>query len=433
MKKHLLVIGLNLILIAASCVNKDKIADPGDYDVFMKPGIIRRQVSNTQKQLEFWEERLQRDTGNFIDMLEIARCRLHIFKMEGNMVHLSIADSLMKRSSEKLNDTDPEILFALTQNSITQHQFRQASYYNQKAGESGGDRYIYHLLGFDTKMELGDLMSASKEIETLKDKSAFDYLIRRSKLEDQKGNLDDAIELMEQAFEKVKDTRNSLYCWALSNLADMYGYAGRIKDAYNAYIKVLQRENSYIYALRGIAWIAYSHDHNSKEAKRILQFILSQTNMPDLLLQLAEIEEWGGNESGKLKYVSEFIDEVRKAGYGDMYNRYLIEVYTDRVKDVDKALLLAEKEIINRPTPETYAWLAWVYYVKGDIEKAYELVNNYVYKRNFEPDAMLHTALVFSAAGKKEKAKELLKECQASSFELGPVKTKFIRKQLKLL
>ena len=48
-----------------------------------------------------------------------------------------------------------------------------------------------NLLGFDTKMELGELMIASKEIESLKDKSAFDYLIRKSKLEDHKGNLDE--------------------------------------------------------------------------------------------------------------------------------------------------------------------------------------------------------------------------------------------------
>ena len=248
------------------------------------------------------------------------------------MTHLTIADSFMKRSSAKLNNTDPEILFALSQNSITQHQFRQANYYNQKAGETGGDKYINHLVGFDTKMELGELMLASKEIERLKDKSAFDYLIRKSKLEDQKGNLEEAIKLMEQAFEKVKNAGKSLYCWTLSNLADMYGHAGRVQEAYDAYLKVLNKDSSYIYALKGIAWIAYSHDHNSKEAKRIIQFISSQTNMPDLLLQLAEMEEWEGNDREKMKYINEFMDEMKKPGYGDMYNKYLIQTYTNELK-----------------------------------------------------------------------------------------------------
>jgi tetratricopeptide (TPR) repeat protein len=416
-----------------SCDNKKKIANPGDYNFFMKPGVFREQVSNTREQLRFWEQRLQKDTGNFVDMLEMAWCHLHIFKIEGEVNNLKKADSLLKRSSGKLNNTDPEMLFALAQNSITQHQFRQASYYNQQAGERGGTKYKNHLVGFDTKMELGELMLASGEIEKLRDKSAFDYLIRKSKLEDKKGHLDQGIELMEQAFEKVKNAGKSVYCWTLSNLADMYGHAGRVQEAYDAYLKVLNKDSSYMYALRGIAWIAYSHDHNAKEAKRILQFISGQTNMPDLLLRLSEMEKWEGNDRAKMKYISEFMDEVTKPGYGDMYNKYLIQVYTNEYRDFDKAEQLAEEEIVKRATPETYDWLAWVCYNRGDIEKAYLLSNNYVYKRNFEPDALMHTALVFSAAGKKEKAKELLEECLAGSFELGPVKTKFIQAQLKLL
>src|SRR5688572_5980214 len=433
MKKCHSIILLSLILIATSCLNKHKIVNADDYAVFMKPEIIRQQVSNAREQIKFWEGRLQKDTGNFIDMLEMAACHLHIFKIEGNMAHLNKADSLLKRSSEKLNDTDPDILFALSQISITQHQFRQANNYNQMAGETGGDKFIYHLLGFDTKVELGELMIASKEIERLKDKSGFDYLIRKSKLEDQQGNLEEAIKLMEQAFEKVKNGRKSIYCWALSNLADMYGHAGRVKDAYDAYIKVLQKDKSFIYALKGIAWIAYSHDHDSKEAKRIIQYLISQTNMPDLWLQLAEIEEWEGNNNKKLEYITRFINEVIKPGYGDMYNKYLIELYTNELKDLGKALELAENEIINRATPETYDWLAWVYYNMGDIQKAFLIANNFVYKRNFEPDALLHLALIFSATGKNEKAELMLEECLASSFELGPVKTNFIRMQLKLL
>ena len=67
-----------------------------------------------------------------------------------------------------------------------------------------------------------------------------------------------AIKLMEQAFEKVKNAGKILVLLDLSNLADMYGHAGRVKEAYDAYINVLNKDSSYIYALKGIAWIAYS-------------------------------------------------------------------------------------------------------------------------------------------------------------------------------
>jgi tetratricopeptide (TPR) repeat protein len=434
MNLHRLLIVLFFgILFFEACTGKKNIADQNDYKAFLKPGIIQKEVNSLAMQLSFWNSRLQKDTGNYVDMMELASCHLQLFKLTGKVDHLHTGDSLLKRSTAKLNNTDPDILFAISQTSITQHRFRDAERFIEIADDAGGDKYVNHLLGFDSKMELGEMMMASKKIEALKDKSSFDYLIRKSKLEDHKGNLDGAIELMEQAFEKVKDKRKSLYCWALSNLGDMYGHAGRVKESYDAYIKVLQKDSSYIYALKGIAWIAYSHDQNTKEAKLILQYILDQVNMPDLLLQIAEIEEKEGNDAKKKEYINRFMAEVQQPGYGNMYNKYLIELYTEEFKDYDKALQLSEKEITNRATPETYDWMAWVYYNSGEIEKANKIVTNYVYKRNFEPDALYHTALIFSDAGKKDKAKELLEECLDSSFEMGPLKAEMIREQLSIL
>jgi tetratricopeptide (TPR) repeat protein len=236
---------------------------------------------------------------------------------------------------------------------------------------------------------------------------------------------------MEKAFEKVKNKSSGLYCWALSNLGDMYGHAGRVEDSYNAYLNVLRKDSGYMYALKGIAWIAFSNDHNSTEAKRIYQFIMSQTDMPDMYLNLAEIAGWEGDSEKKKEYITRFIRRVEKPAYGDMYNKYLIHLYTEEIKDLDKALVLAEKEVAQRATPETYDWLAWVYFNRGENQRANTIVNNYVYKRNFEPDAVLHTALIFSGAGKKDKAKLLLKECLESQFEMGPVKSKFIGQEIK--
>lgn len=426
------LIGLTILFFTA-CTGKNNLTDPGDYNAFLKPGIIQNEAKKIREQIPFWEDRLQKDTGNFVDMLELASCHLRLFKLLGNVADLHYGDSLLKRSSGKLLDKDPDILFALSQNSITRHQFREASLFTEAAEKASGDAYTNRLLEFDTKMELGDIVIASKNIESIKDRSAFDYLIRKAKLEDHKGNLDGAIKLMEQAFEKVRNKTSGLYCWALSNLGDMYGHAGRVEESYNAYLNVLQKDSGYIYALKGIAWIAFSHDHNTKEAKRIYQYILSQTDMPDLYLNLAEIAEWEGDSEKKKEYIGRFIRQVEMPGYGDMYNKYLIHLYTEEIKDLDKALMLAEKEVAHRATPETYDWLAWVYFNRGDRQQANIIANNYVYKRNFEPDAVLHTALIFSGAGKKDKAKMLLNECMESQFEMGPVKTKFVKQELLVL
>lgn len=431
--KKILILPVGILLVLVSCMNKKDIVNPADYTVFLREGILDQQKKRVSEEINFWQQRLQKDTGSYVNMLQLASANLFSFKLNGDIAALKKGDSLLKASSAKLKDTDPEILFAISQNSVTQHQFRNAAFYNDAAEKVEGDRFINRLLDFDAGIELGNYNDAKLQLASLSDKSSFDYLIRKAKLDDHNGNLDKAIELMEQAFEKVKDKKKSLYCWTLSNLGDMYGHAGQIKKAYNSYLKVLQKDSSYLYALKGIAWIAYAHDNNTKEAKKILQYLLSQAKMPDLWLTLAEIEEWEGNAEKNDSYTQLFLQEVQQPEYGDMYNKYLIQVYTEQVNDYDKALQVAKREVNNRPTPETYDWLAWVYYNKGEKEKAYSIASTYVYGQTFEPDAMLHTGFIFAANQQEEKARDILEEYLDSSFELGPVTTKKIKEKLASL
>ena len=423
-----------VVLVAfVSCQHKKTITSKQDYNAYLSEGMIAKEAEKVNTEISFWEQRLQKDTGSYVNMLELASNHLRLFRLTGNINALQCGDSLLKGSSAKLNNKDPEILYSLSQNAIAQHQFLAAASYTEAAEKMQGDMYTIRLLQFDASMELGKYNEAYKSLASLKDKSAFDYLIRKAKWEDHRGNLDGAIVLMEQAFEKVKDKKKSLYCWTLSNLADMYGHAGRIDESYKAYLNVLEKDPVNLYCLKGIAWIAYAHDNNTAEAKRILQYILTQTVMPDLKLLLAQIAETEGNKSEKQKLLSEFVATVTQPGYGDMYNKYLIEIYAEELNDHDKAFSLVEKELKNRFTPETCDWMAWTYYNKGEIEKALEYSRSYVHKRTFEPDAAMHTAFIYAANGKTKEARVMLNECLESSFELGPVSVKLIKEKLAAL
>jgi lipopolysaccharide biosynthesis regulator YciM len=431
--KRILIVITGFVIVLSSCNSNKPIAKSSDYNSFLNDGIGKDQVKKINQEIDFWQSRLQADTGSFVNMSEIASYQLRLFKATGNIACLKAGDSLLKRSSAKLNNTSPELLYSLSQTCVTQHQFLQSAQYIASAEKAKGDLYTIRLLEFDTYMELGKFVEAYKSLESLKDKSGFDYIIRRAKWEDHKGNLDRAIVLMEKAFEKVKDKNKNLYSWVLSNLSDMYGHAGRVQEAYNGYISVLKKDPANLYCLKGIAWIAYSHDNNTKEAKRILQFILSQTQMPDLKLKLAEIAETEGDLEEKEKQIKEFVAIVAKPVYGDMYNKYLINIYTEETGEYQKAHTIAERELNNRFTPETCDWMAWVYYKKGDKKTALEFAKGYVNKMTFEPDAILHTAHIYAANGKTNEAKQMLEECLESSFEIGPLATKRVIEKLQSL
>lgn len=426
MKNYLFLL---IVMAAVSCGRKE-IIHPQDYAAFLNPVHIQQAENKHREEIRFWQDRLSRDTGSYVNLLELGYAYTGLFHLNGDAAALRTGDSLIKRASAKLNDSDPDISQALTQVSITQHRFREAEQYLRRASANGSP-YTQALLSFDVQMELGNASIARNSMAALRDPDSFDYLIRQSKYEDYKGNLDGAIKLMEQAFEKIKSTnRKSLYCWAASNLGDMYGHAGRISDSYRLYIDALQKDSSYVYALKGIAWIAYSHEGNTAEAKRIAHFIADQVNMPDIHLFLAEIAESEGDEELKKEHTQQFLSTVSRPIYGSMYNKYLIELYTSDVPDLDKAEKLALEEVSSRPSPETWSWLSWVYYKKGEHKKAYELYKGRVEGKTFEPDAQYKGAFILLANGEKEEAVKMLEECLESAYELGPVVASKIREEL---
>lgn len=423
----------SILLVFTACSHKRANSNIADYDKFMQKNFLAAKKNNANADLGFWVKRIENDSDNFVNKLKATSAHLKLFHLSGNVTHLHAADSLLKSASSELNNKDPEILFAISQNSISQHRFEDAIFYNSYAYKESGNPYIHTLLEFDTRMETGSYKYAGRVLDRLEDKNDFEFLIRKAKQEDHNGNLFGAIKLMEKAFLEVRAKSKSLYCWTLSNLADMYSHAGRIKEAYKSYLDVLEKDPSYLYALKGISWIVYSGDKKSAEAKRIINYILTQTSMPDLWLRLAEIEEWEGNIKEKNAYLEKFIAEVTRPEYENMYNKYLILNYCDDLKMPDKAISLALKEISNRGTPETYNWLAWAYFCKGEYQKAFAITLNYVYGKTFEPESLYRTAMIFLKSGRQKEAIQLLNKCMESSFELGPLKTSQIQDQLNVL
>ena len=422
---------LLLVLFLYSCSHKN-VVKPQDYASYLSPHHVTIAVENSNTEIDFWQSRLAMDPTSFVNLLEVGYHHLGLFKLKGKIDDLKTGDSLIKAAARNLNYSDPDILQALSQVAITQHQFKNADAFNRQAYEKEGSPFIHALISFDVDMELGNFYSAKGKIDVLKNKESFDYLIRKAKYQDHIGDLDGGIELMEKAFALVASTnKKALYCWALANLGDMYGHAGRIEEAYRAYLSVLDKDPAYVYALKGIAWIAFAHDGNVTEAKKILTFINTVTDDPAIYLSLAEIASHEKDINTKEKYIQQFLNSMSNPAYAGMYNKVLIEIYTSDKLDLTKALQLASKEVENRPTPETYSWLAWVHYKLGNITEAYHLFVLHVKGRTFEPEASLVGATIMKAAGKKEEAQKYFEECLSSKFELGPEKISALKETMQ--
>ena len=426
MKKINVIIAVLLNLLIA-CNEEQSITKREDYFDFLDPEKIT--LVSDQKEIRFWEDRLRQKKDDDVSMLKLAGLFVEEFKSNGEISFLKKSDSLYNIVLNRTPFDKASIYQSLAANAITQHKFREAEKHITKALMIGDQKATSKLMLADVSIELGAYDWAQRILKDFKNKNSFAWLIRKAKLKDHEGDLDSAIILMERAYERIEGNK-SLACWTLSNLGDMYGHAGRIEQSYKNYLKVLELNPDDDYCLKGIAWIALSHDHKFEEAHEIIEFLSKKNRMPEAHLMLAEIAAGKGDEQERIHQLTLFKSMVDIPPYRLMYNKYLAQIEAEDFQRPDKCIEIANQEVKNRPTPQSFDLLAWGYYLKGDSTKALEIGRDYVENQTFEPDALYHLGVIYKSNGFVKQGDKLLEEAHKSSFELGPSVTKAIERAL---
>jgi tetratricopeptide (TPR) repeat protein len=426
MKRILSVVLLSSATLIGCSTKKENVANLKDFE-FAVQASDSEGLQNCNDEISFWKNKqLANPSDTYLSKMGGAFAKR--FAITGEIENIYTSDSLYKQVL-KSDSNRTGAYQALAVNCITRHEFRQARKYIEKALVIGDSKAASLYTLFDINMELGDIAGAKFAISKFENKNAFAYVIREAKVDDQEGRLDIAIEKMEKAFKRIKDDP-SLFQWTLSNLGDMYGHVGRVEEAYQAYLSVLKRNPAHDFALKGIAWIALSHDHNTAIAKQIASVLAKRKEMPDMHLLLAKIAEQENNTSEKNKQLQLFAQKASEAKYGDMYNKYLALLEAEEFNNPNQTITIAEVEIKNRPTPQSYDLLAWGYFQQGLVEKAIEVSQQYVEGKTFEPEAIYHLGMIYKKVD-NGKSREYLEEALQSSFELGPAIATSIQKSLE--
>lgn len=434
MKNILPFLLILLSVLFFSCKQKGRLTNKEDYSRYLSGHFSTERSKTIKEELDFWKGRFRKDTNDIVAKYKYAGLLKTSFELSGDIGNIDQSDSLLRSLEPLLAVQSSDIYRSLAALSITQHRFREAQSFVDKAFNSGDKKYFTTLIAFDVAMELGNTHKASQLLNSITDKNSFEYLIRKAKYEDHvNGDLGAALSLMEQASEKVDRNQKELYLWVKSNLADMYSHNNDADKAYNYYLEVLAQEPSYHHALKGIAWLAYSYDKDADAAKSILYFLRETHPVPDYDLLLAEIADYEMNEKEKEEHLFSFLEKTKNGLYGDMYNKYLFSIYTDEISNMRDAARIAEDEMHNRMTPETASWQSWYYYRSGNLVKAVQILQMYVEGKCYEPEVLYRMGQVYADYGDNSKAKAYLSEAGESKLELGPVITYDIQIKLQTL
>ena len=407
--------------LMVSCNSKsDKIIVQKDYNKYLE---IKDNKSRdfAQNEINFWQKKYDKAPNQTSYLSQLAINYSKLFENTGDVKYLYKVETLLLQVNKEYHYETVGPIRSLGRNYISQHRFREALVLAKKALAIGEGMKETQKLLFDVNMELGNYADAEKNLKYLTNKTDFDYLIRVSKWNDHLGDLKTAITFMEKAKDiAVINDNKSLKIWTFSNLGDLNGHAGNIQTSYDYYLKTLAIEPNNSYALKGIAWIAFSHERDTKEATRIIDNISKRHHAPDFYLLKAQIAEYENNQSLKSKNLSEYFNMLNTINYGAMYNKYNTLIYADDKTTAAKALEIAKIEVEHRPTPDSFDLLAWSYYNMGDAKKALEIEQKYVVGKSFEPKLNYHLATIYKANNMNAKVTPIKEELLNSTFELGP-------------
>ncbi|SEA28950.1 Tetratricopeptide repeat-containing protein [Flavobacterium gillisiae] len=417
-----------LFIFACDTKKQNQITNTSDYNKYLNVDG-NESLDFANKEIDFWQKKYDAAPNQKSYLGIIASKYATLFEYTGDIKNLYKTEDLLVQSNEANKYSKVSTIRSLGRNYIAQHRFKEALVLANKALAIGEGRKETQKLLFDVQMELGNFAEAESNLNALKDMNDYDYLIRLAKWNDHKGDLKTAITFMEKARDIAeKEDNKTLKIWSYSNLGDFYGHAGRIQDSYDSYLKTLAIDPNYSYALKGIAWIVFSHERNTKEAKRIVEAIEITHNTPDFYLLKSQIAQFEGDDAAALEDRNAYFAMLEKNNYGAMYNKYNTLIYADAKETAPKALEIAKIEVDHRPTPDSYDLLAWSYLNMGQKDKALEIAKKYVVGKSFEPKVQYHLAMIYKSNNENQKVAPIKEELLSSMYELGPNLEKKVNK-----
>ncbi len=377
-------------------------------------------------ELLFWKNRLDSNPGTYTALVRYAGALTQRFHSYGDMADLLMADSILSGLNMEYKETDAGLLRSLASLNITRHRFTKADAFVQKALAIGSEKYASTLLLFDTQFELGAYTLANGALQSCAATNEYGYFFRLAKWKHLQGETDSAAFYMQKAA-TLSGTSLYLKQTAQSNLADLYLHEGELQKATDLYLDNLSRNAADFHSLQGLGRIMLMNDDNTDGAEKLFRFIGTKNQLPDAVYNLVWVAEQKQDTVNAKKYATDFILKATDSMYGGMYHKYLVELYTGVLNDPAKALAIAEKEIANRATPQTYAWLVWSLHRTGADTKAMELYKTHVSGKPLEALELYWMGKMMKETGKNYNAAEFFKAADENRFDLSPAKQRDLK------
>ena len=373
-----------------------------------------------EKDLVFWKSRVDSLPQSFVNLEKYASALATRFHIYGSIQDLKLADSILQNLLQQYKE--PGFLLSLAGLKMLQHRFADAKKEIEAVVQMKAERYAAQMMLFDADLELGNYYAASQILRNNYAPRDYAYNFRLSKFDHYRGEVDSAVWHMLKAA-NAASSNHYLRSAALSNAADLYLHEGRLKKAEQLYRQCILLNSCDFHSIMGLGWIALVHDGNEELANKVFPFVKEKTKSPYPLFKLYQANELKSPELAR-KYALEFVGRAQQPVYGNMYAKYLIQVYTGILNNPWKAVSIARKEITLRSTPQAYVWLAWSLFASGQKQEAYQIYQEHISGKALEALELFWVGKMLKGLGKNYNARQFFKAAGKNKYDLSPMMAK---------
>jgi tetratricopeptide (TPR) repeat protein len=419
---------LIIISLLASCKNNIKpIVSAAFVDSLIINYTTPQAIKTNEADLQFWKNRILPNTADYTNTSKYAAALIGRFHLLGDIIDIKTSDSLLQKLANDFNGKEVGPYFSLVGHYILEHRFKEADSIFQIAKAIGIKKYESSATAFDVNFELGRISLAKTDLRNIQSENDYGYQFRKSKMMHYNGELDSSVKAMQKAVENAGQ-EEGLKLTALSNVGDLYIHAGKLDKAYDCYLQCVKANPADLHSIMGIGWVALVKDNNDSLTEKIFHFVATKTKSPDALFKLIAVAEQRGDSVLQLQYAKAFEQKASDSLYGNMYNKYLLQLYTGILNTPDKAELITKQELLNRSTPQTYAWYAWALLSNNKKDEAYVVYQKNISGKPLEGLELYWMGKLMQALNKGYNAKQFFEEAGKNIYDLSPAIQKELNK-----
>jgi tetratricopeptide (TPR) repeat protein len=226
-------------------------------------------------------------------------------------------------------------------------------------------------------------------------------LTRAAYLRELHGDIDGAIDLMQQAYDSTPYQELEDRAWLITQIAHLHLAAGRLDEAEKFANGALGIFPDYHYALGTLGQVRMAQGRHA-EAVSVFQKHYDAAPHAENLFALAGALQAAGRHAEAQRAFAEFERKaLAESNQADNANHELMAYYTDYAKQPGKARLIAERELARRHDAFTLDAYAWSLYAAGNYRRAGEEIAKALAFGLRDPKVLEHGRIIRQGAGER--------------------------------